>query len=1666
VKKDYDRLDPKTERYNASEAHERFMFQEHDWPRIKTKMDKGLSISSNDYASAQFYATDEIFKTIKRYHTLFIENKADAKDASMLAGEKEIPEKRKQLILRRTNKASQGSQILLMVKNKQVKKFWENVYADWLWSEFGIGNEDEKRPFSLEEALAMNEKDGDDDYLVIYKKETKNTTSNTDQFPTNNIPTEGQGDEVITKELPAVAEEFPTNLNSDPQENHDAEQLNTVSDLTTTTQLSNGQDQTISATDISTTTNAVVASPQINLPKPLDHWPSLTPYQLVTELGYNWSEVKTRYRKKNPGIDDTELNKWIKKAIIEGWRLGDEPKDCREIKIAFNIDKNRYEIEAWFYEDAVTAARKLGLLETDTFDWKRKLSGETEHHGLRLAEPEDWWNFEHVTLTVELISQLGLVAENDPLAIQVAQITPNPTLSPIFSMLVRQAQEKIYFDDLSKVTGKLDPQTQIDLRLQFEVAMRKKEYEYEQSFVPEKSNKKAFPNQQNFELYYGRIRQQTAYTGGGEFGATLEVYAKTRKDMFANGLLAMTQAEKDLYQTLQMYDAELELERQSKIDPRIKANPSRLLQLKTQITSLQKIRYTEIDALIKEQQNIIDEADNDADRNAAIVRRNRFMRMKEPLLEKDPALVSKKMQAQIQQDIQADQDFQTARDLMPDNISAQTAFDIYYITLLDEYIDLGVKLGYLSEGGYDDTNVGEKVSAMLRSTFTELDPDEQRFLDLHFKIQYTKSAFLFNENPLVLKPESSFGDVFLQSVGTSYMGELATNMFATDVTTAQMIQSSVGNAGIGNAEMTDGANSTITEKAKGYEAFSANDWATTLGASFGMLTQMVGAGGAMKLGLKAMQLSRIGLLLSAINQSRKLYFNVYKGARLLASARVVKWIYAGLKSGALYEVTGRIFINAQEELNFWAGLLGGLGGDFAKGLFFKIFGKAANKAIAKIVELQGKAVGEVTEESIQALVQIQRESEGFTDMMNTIGEMFKTPPGGYSDAFKLFVQSYTMGLAFGSGSSLAAGMMKYAQKVQSQLTGEELSIAEQYVQELNEAYMLAMTAAVTDEVSAETGPQHTIADASYDPIAQPDQVTTFNAQEVLQRYRQLQAQGVTEIISGENRIAIADLIATLESNDLNGFKKLFGLDITQLPDSLPAFPNLTVRYIYDAESQMEGMLDAESVITLNLASNNIADATLEEQAHLWLELADRHSPTLIDGLLDQVQQTEAYRQLAANPNYSRAADQSPDRVRYLVKEVLAQAVRTDGANLQTDANTTQPGWFASFVTQFWNTVKAVLRALGVPVSDRADLSLMTAGELAALIRTELTIGGGLSNATSQQVLDFLEGRTDTLHIENSVLAGQEATGSVTVVNWYAMTDSQAKARIRQVAEKMMQKKELDLNQGQDVFETTLRNKKPEFDALDKSFFEDVYNELTQSKNENTFEPTYLSTYETVQISENYIGRGGEKQVFQIVNDSEHVLAFRLDNDLNAMKREMEVLSRLKALGFPVLEVAGITMHNGRPAMVMKKYAQGSKDVAKLVGKDVLRMGDSKYLNQKSIQDLIAIRKLMLSNKIWINDIQFLIAEDGSIVLADIRDVEVGRDPSIQNLDMIEMLITASVENELLVSTPKNVNLTVEEILSHNKLTLALYSKELKMAISNLIKNGKVKKTGTNTYMFI
>jgi hypothetical protein len=159
-----------------------------------------------------------------------------------------------------------------------------------------------------------------------------------------------------------------------------------------------------------------------------------------------------------------------------------------------------------------------------------------------------------------------------------------------------------------------------------------------------------------------------------------------------------------------------------------------------------------------------------------------------------------------------------------------------------------------------------------------------------------------------------------------------------------------------------------------------------------------------------------------------------------------------------------------------------------------------------------------------------------------------------------------------------------------------------------------------------------------------------------------------------------------------------------------------------------------------------------------------------------------------------------------------------------------------------------------------------------------------------------------------------------------------------------------------------------------------------------------------------LGAGGNKEVFAL-GENQAIGVLKTGKNPNLLNQELELLNKLDKIGLPSVDARGPINVDGRPALVFERFAEGSKSTVKTVDGKVRVVGDSPLLNQRSIDDLNAIRKTLVNDKIKVDDLQFLIGQDGRVVIADPLAVTTGVKPSRNNLRTIDLLIESAQKNK-------------------------------------------------------
>jgi hypothetical protein len=180
-------------------------------------------------------------------------------------------------------------------------------------------------------------------------------------------------------------------------------------------------------------------------------------------------------------------------------------------------------------------------------------------------------------------------------------------------------------------------------------------------------------------------------------------------------------------------------------------------------------------------------------------------------------------------------------------------------------------------------------------------------------------------------------------------------------------------------------------------------------------------------------------------------------------------------------------------------------------------------------------------------------------------------------------------------------------------------------------------------------------------------------------------------------------------------------------------------------------------------------------------------------------------------------------------------------------------------------------------------------------------------------------------------------------------------------------------------------------------------ESTKAVNGANTIPTHLTM---ADLASTPIGSGAEKTVYSILGGKDRVIALQNESNMQFLHAEISALKQLDAMGIPVVKNYGIAHVDGRPGLVMENVPGVSSKTIYDFG--LVEGANSTMLNAKSISDLQLIRSRLEINNINVTDIQFLIGNDGRVVLND--PMGVGHGVSADDLRHIDALIELAKKN--------------------------------------------------------
>jgi len=443
--------------------------------------------------------------------------------------------------------------------------------------------------------------------------------------------------------------------------------------------------------------------------------------------------------------------------------------------------------------------------------------------------------------------------------------------------------------------------------------------------------------------------------------------------------------------------------------------------------------------------------------------------MKADVFEKDPAKIAERSKAQIEKSEVNKAVLSRVSETMPEGLSGKEQFDIYFNVLHKEYRDLAKKAGYDldEEGEIEDEGFWPRMGLGIRSITGIMSDEEKRLIELNGALRQLSPVYLLNQSPI--KEKEGFWDVFWNNLGGGLGGVAAEAQVPREQQKAQTLQQTFGAIGIKPEQLTEGVEGTLEKVGKDYDY---DDWDDSK-KSLAMLTSNIAdigikyaiGGGVTSQILKG---TKLGKALNTLSQEGKIEGTTSKFYQTLGKKPgLTKYIARGFQEGLKFEMSGQIFRNDQEELNFMSGFLGSSVGQLVQGAskpmlnkIYGMFGKDTPKVVNTIEGYVSRGLGELGEESMQELYQIYKATDNGKEFSEEIEKRF----GKTSDKLEFILSSILMGGVFhGTNTSHVNDFYN------NEATSEEKAIINEVTKEMTEEIVQSSNEAIELTADKATG---------------------------------------------------------------------------------------------------------------------------------------------------------------------------------------------------------------------------------------------------------------------------------------------------------------------------------------------------------------------------------------------------------------------------------------------------------------------------------------------------------------------------------------------------------------------------------------------------------------------
>jgi hypothetical protein len=449
---------------------------------------------------------------------------------------------------------------------------------------------------------------------------------------------------------------------------------------------------------------------------------------------------------------------------------------------------------------------------------------------------------------------------------------------------------------------------------------------------------------------------------------------------------------------------------------------------------------------------------------------------KTPIFNQDPVQLA----TQIASDQSSSSMSSTLMDLINPrlDLTPKEKFDMWYYSLYTLNRRMGHDLGISDP---NEVPIGLSTRDMLEWDAVDAIVGEGTFSTTEAEREWVKNetllrqlAPIFFTNKMQVSADQGFGQSFVNTFSQGITPTVGGLTNPLEQVTAMEIANQLTSMGFDQGDINSEAIETLVTRAtpkplfgEGFSLFSPSTWdkfdldPEKAGQTTGALAQNMAVFYLSNAFLKVpigKGMTSLTKNLDKINKISTRYNNY-----LSKSPRITKWLANPIKEateqGLVFEATGRIFTNQEEEFNFMSGFLGTFFGDVTKtGIntaFTKLgssealrrlesmFGAKTPQAIAyltdKGISMGSRGTGELVEETVQEFTQIWRETPNGQAFFEELEKRF----GKMSDVEEFIVVSFAMGSVYG----MADGN-KYFQQQYKNLNQEQKQRVSQVADEI------------------------------------------------------------------------------------------------------------------------------------------------------------------------------------------------------------------------------------------------------------------------------------------------------------------------------------------------------------------------------------------------------------------------------------------------------------------------------------------------------------------------------------------------------------------------------------------------------------------------------------------